>query len=259
MELKGTAAIVTGAGSGLGLATVRRLLAEGCDVVGIDRNIEGLKDIGADLKAVIAADVTSADELEAAFAQAVSACGEIRVLVHCAGVLGNGAVLSPSRGTLPLQRFADVIAVNLTGTFNSVRLAAEHMQTLPPLEDGERGVLITTASIAAWDALSGQAAYAASKGGVAAMTLPLARELAVHGIRVMSIAPGMFSTALLDNIPDETLEHLVADVPFPRRAGHGDEFADLTAAIARNKMLNGEVIRLDGALRMRNPDRHDGR
>jgi len=258
MELKGTAAIVTGAGSGLGLATVQRLLAEGCDVVAIDRNVEGLNDLRPELSAIITADVTSGQEMEDAFAQAVEACGEIRILVHCAGVLGNGAVLSPSRGTLPLKRFADVIAVNLTGTFNSIRLAAEHMQSLPPLEDGERGVLITTASIAAWDALPGQAAYAASKGGVAAMTLPLARELAAHGIRVMSIAPGMFKTALLGDIPDGTLDHLIADVPFPRRAGHGEEFADLAAAIARNRMLNGEVIRLDGALRMRNPDPDPG-
>ncbi|TFD29110.1 SDR family NAD(P)-dependent oxidoreductase [Cryobacterium sp. TMT2-23] len=254
MELKDTSAIVTGAGSGLGLATARRLLAEGCKVAALDRNVSVLRGGEEEYSAIIEADVTSEQGLAEAFAQAVDTCGEIRMVVHCAGVLGNGAVLSPSRGTLPLKRFADVIAINLTGTFNSIRLAAEHMQGLSPLEDGERGVIITTASIAAWEGLSGQAAYAASKGGVAAMTLPLARELAIHGIRVMSIAPGMFQTGLLSNIPDQTLQHLIDDVPFPKRAGKGEEFAELAIAIARNRMLNGETIRLDGALRMRNPN-----
>jgi NAD(P)-dependent dehydrogenase (short-subunit alcohol dehydrogenase family) len=251
MDLKDTAAIVTGGASGLGEATARSLASGGAKVAIFDVNKTAADAVAADIGGIgVACDVTSADAAEAAVATARKAHGAARVLVNCAGIGPPGRAVS-RRGPLPLDDFRKIIEINLIGTFNCIRLAAADMLALDPLQpDGERGVIISTSSVAAYDGQIGQPAYAASKGGIASMTLPLAREFASSGVRVMTIAPGLFATPLMFSLPEEAQKALGASVPFPSRLGHVDEYAALVRHICANPMLNGEVIRLDGALRM---------
>ena len=197
----------------------------------------------------MACDVRDAASMENAIARAREAHGHARILINCAGIGTPGRAVGRN-GPMPLEQFETVIAVNLNGTFNATRLAAAGMQTLEPLADDERGVIINTASVAAYDGQIGQPAYAASKGGIVSMTLPLAREFAQFGIRVVTIAPGIFKTPMLAGLPEEAQESLAASVPFPRRLGLPEDYASLAMHIIDNRMINGEVIRLDGAIRM---------
>lgn len=250
MDIRGHAVIVTGGGSGLGAATAARLAADGARVTVIDLNADAAKDVAARINGLaIAGDVADGPAMEAAVAQARAAHGPARVLVNCAGIASGKRVVGRD-GPHPLAEFERVIRVNLVGTFNMMRLASADMTTADPLADGERGVIVSTASIAAFDGQIGQAAYSASKGGVAALTLPVAREMAQHGIRVMAIAPGLFLTPMVGALPDDAKESLAAAIPFPRRLGAPEEYAALVAHVVDNRFLNGEVIRLDGALRM---------
>ena len=250
MHYAGHAAIVTGGASGLGLATAQALAALGCKVTLLDRNEEAAMARACELNGLgIGCDVADAAGVEAAVAQARSAHGPARVLVNCAGIGVAGRVVGRD-GPQPLADFERVIRVNLIGTFNVLRVAAADMVGLEALPSGERGVIVNTASCAAFDGQIGQAAYAASKGGVAAMTLPIARELARFGVRVATIAPGLFQTPLLANLPQDAQDSLGAAIPFPSRLGKPEEFADLAVHIIANPNLNGETIRLDGALRM---------
>ena len=246
MEAAGHSAIVTGGASGLGLATARVLAAAGARVAVLD-----LKPSDPGLPGAIAlqCDVSDAASAEAAIAQAAAAHGPARILVNCAGVVAGARIVGRD-GPASLEAFARVIHINLIGTFNMLRLVAAGASTLPPLEGGERGVIVSTASIAAYEGQVGQAAYAASKAGVVGLTLPAARELASLGIRVCTIAPGLFETPMMQGLPPDVQEKLGAAVPFPSRLGYPDEFARLVLAILANPMLNGETIRLDGALRM---------
>ena len=250
MDIAGQVAVITGGASGLGLATAQALAAKGAKIVILDRN-GGAADKAAGLLGGfgVACDVSNAADVEGAFATFERVTGPARVLVNCAGIATGGRVVGRD-GPLALDEFAKIINVNLIGTFNVTRVAAHRMSTLEPLEHGERGVIISTASVAAFDGQIGQAAYSASKGGVAAMTLPIARELARFGIRVMTIAPGLFETPLLGTLPPDIQVSLGAAIPFPARLGKASEFADLAAHIVANPYLNGETIRLDGALRM---------
>ena len=250
MEIKGHSALVTGGASGLGLATAKRLIALGAKVAILDLPGDALDKAGASLGCQgIALDVTEADQAEKAVAAASGVNGPARMLVNCAGVAPAGRIVGRD-GPQPLDQFEQVIRVNLIGTFNLMRLAAAEMTELEPNAEGERGVIVNTASVAAFDGQIGQAAYAASKGGVSALTLPAARELARAGVRVAAIAPGIFETAMLKGLPDEVQHSLGESVPFPKRLGRPSEYADLVQAIIENPMLNGETIRLDGALRM---------
>ena len=250
MDLQGMTAMVSGGGSGLGAATARELASAGARVVIADRNLPAAEAVAAEVGGLaVACDVTDAASAEAAFAAAAGWGGPVRVLVNCAGI-GAAKKIVGRDGAQPLAEFERVIAVNLIGTFNMLRLAAAGMAGLEPVADGVRGVIISTASIAAFDGQIGQAAYAASKGGVAALTLPAARELAQTGIRVMAIAPGLFKTPLLEALPIEAQVSLAAAIPFPRRLGVPAEFGRLVRHIVENDYLNGEVIRLDGSLRM---------
>ena len=250
MEINGCHALVTGGASGLGLAAGRRLKALGADVTLLDLDEEAVKKAAEGLGCQgIACDVADAGQAERAVKAAGNVSGPARLLVNCAGIAPAGRIVGRD-GPLPLDRFEQVIRVNLIGTFNLMRLAAAGMIDIEPNADGERGVIVNTASVAAMDGQIGQAAYAASKGGVAALTLPAARELARHGVRVVTIAPGIFETAMLKGLPEDVQQSLGESVPFPKRLGRPDEYADLVAAIIGNPMLNGETIRLDGALRM---------
>jgi 3-hydroxyacyl-CoA dehydrogenase / 3-hydroxy-2-methylbutyryl-CoA dehydrogenase len=252
MKIQGCVALVTGGASGLGEATVRRLVGAGAHAVILDRPGSAGDDVARALgerAAFAPADVTSPEEVAAAVALAVERFGTIHVAVNCAGV-GAAMRTVTKQGPMPLEIFAKVIAVNLTGTFNVLRLAAAQMARNTPNEEGERGVIVNTASAAAFDGQIGQAAYSASKGGVVAMTLPIARDLASLGIRVMTIAPGTFDTPMLAMLPDDQRQALAAQIPFPPRLGRPSEFAALACHIVENAMLNGETIRLDGALRM---------
>ncbi len=250
MDISGQVAVVTGGASGLGLATAQALAAKGAKIVVLDRNAEAADRAAGLLGGFgVACDVSSAADVENAFATVERVTGPARVLVNCAGIATGGRVVGRD-GPLALDEFAKIINVNLIGTFNATRVAAHRMSTLEPLAEGERGVIISTASVAAFDGQIGQAAYSASKGGVAAMTLPIARELARFGIRVVTIAPGLFETPLLGTLPPEIQVSLGAAIPFPARLGKASEFADLAAHIVANTYLNGETIRLDGALRM---------
>jgi NAD(P)-dependent dehydrogenase (short-subunit alcohol dehydrogenase family) len=250
MHPNGHAALVTGGGSGLGRATAARLAALGAKVAILDVNGDAAGAVAAEIGGLgIACDVTSPDEATAAVAQARARHGAARILVNCAGI-GPARRIVGRDGPQPLDDFAKVITVNLIGTFNAMRLAAADMQALAPLEDGERGVIVSTASVAAYDGQIGQAAYAASKGGVVSLTLPAAREFAQFGIRVMAIAPGLFSTPMVDGLPREVQDSLAAAIPFPKMLGRPEQFADLILHIIENRYLNGEVIRLDGAIRM---------
>jgi NAD(P)-dependent dehydrogenase (short-subunit alcohol dehydrogenase family) len=250
MHPNGHAALVTGGGSGLGRATAERLAALGARVALLDINGDAAKTAASVIGGVgIACDVTSADSTAAAIAEARAKHGPARILVNCAGI-GPAQRIVGRDGPQPLDAFAKVISVNLIGTFNAMRLAASDMQTLDPLEDGERGVIISTASVAAYDGQIGQAAYSASKGGVVAMTLPAAREFAQFGIRVMTIAPGIFHTPMVGGMPQQVQDSLAASIPFPKVLGKPEQYADLAVHIVENRYLNGEVIRLDGAIRM---------
>ena len=252
MKVAGTVALVTGGASGLGAATVRELLAAGGKAVIVDRPQSDGAALAAELgahAAFAAADVTSDAEVEAAVQQAVERFGAIHINVNCAGTGAAMKTISKG-GPMPLEIFAKVIEINLIGTFNVLRLCAMQMSKNTPNPDGERGVIVNTASVAAFDGQIGQAPYSASKGGVVAMTLPIARDLASVGIRVCTIAPGTFDTPMLALMPDPQRQALAAQVPFPSRLGKPPEFAALARHIVENAMLNGETIRLDGALRM---------
>ncbi|MCB8837571.1 SDR family NAD(P)-dependent oxidoreductase [Aurantimonas sp. VKM B-3413] len=250
MKIEGMAALVTGGGSGLGAATARALAAGGAKVALLDRNVGAVEEIAAEIGgAAFFCDVASAESAEAAVQKAADAHGAARILINCAGVAPARKVLNKA-GTMPLDEFRQAIEVNLIGTFNLLRLFAAAASQLDPLETGERGVAINTASVAAYDGQIGQTAYAASKGGVVGLTLPAAREFAQFGIRVVTIAPGIFETAMLKGLPEAAQESLGAAVPFPPRLGRPEEYARLALHIIANEMLNGETIRLDGALRM---------
>jgi NAD(P)-dependent dehydrogenase (short-subunit alcohol dehydrogenase family) len=248
MDITGSVAVVTGGASGLGLATARALSAAGAKVVILDLPSTAGEQRAAEFGGTFApTDVTSEDDVRAAIDTAAG-LGPIRVAVNCAGIGTPGRVIGKN-GVLPLEAFTKVITVNLIGTFNVIRLAAERMLEADPV-DGERGVIVNTASAAAFDGQIGQAAYAASKGGVVGMTLPIARDLADKLIRVMTIAPGLFKTPMLEGLPQEAQDSLGRQVPHPSRLGDPSEYAALVAHIVANPMLNGEVIRLDGAIRM---------
>ncbi len=250
MQLNGMAAIVTGGGSGLGAATAERLARAGCRVAAVDINEAAAKATAERIGGIgIACDVADSASAEAAVAAARAAHGPARILVNCAGIGTAGRIVG-REGPLKLDAFERVIRVNLIGTFNMLRLAAAEMSEADPLEDNERGVIVNTASIAAFDGQVGQAAYAASKGGVASLTLPAARELARAGVRVMTIAPGLFHTPMVAQLPPEIQASLGASIPFPSRLGMPEEYAALVEHIVTNRFLNGETIRLDGALRM---------
>jgi len=251
MQLKDQAAIVTGGASGLGAATARKLAGLGAKVTVCDLNAKLAEEVAAEIRGTaVTCDVSDAASAEAAVVQASKAHGPARVLVNCAGI-GVAKRVIGRDGPMPLADFDRVIKVNLIGSFNMLRLASAEMSKLEPLAGtGERGVVINTASVAAYDGQIGQAAYSASKGGIVAMTLPIARELAQFGIRVLTIAPGLFLTPLLANLPQEAQDSLAAAIPFPRRLGAADEFASLALHMIDNPYLNGEVVRLDAALRM---------
>jgi len=251
VKIEGTNALVVGGASGLGEATARRLHCDGARVVIADLNAEKGTALAAELgegATFVEANVLEAEQVEAAVAAATES-GELRISVSCAGIGWAQRTVS-KQGPHDLEIFANVITVNLIGTFNVLRLAAAAMVGNDPDDGGERGVCVNTASIAAFDGQIGQVAYAASKGGVVGLTLPAARDLASRGVRVVTIAPGLFDTPLLAALPEEQREALGAGIPFPSRLGRPEEYADMAAAIVANPMLNGETIRLDGALRM---------
>jgi NAD(P)-dependent dehydrogenase (short-subunit alcohol dehydrogenase family) len=250
MELAGQAAVITGGASGLGAATAEALVRAGAHVALVDRNEAAVQAMAARIGSLgVACDVTDAASAEAAFATARAAHGPVRILVNCAGIADAGRIVGRD-GPLPLAAFTKVINVNLIGTFNMLRLAAAEMGTLEPGADGERGVIINTASVAAYEGQVGQAAYAASKAGVVGLTIQAARELARSGVRVATIAPGLINTPMFDGLPDEVKISLAASVPFPARLGLPGDYAALALHIMTNRYLNGETIRLDGALRM---------
>jgi NAD(P)-dependent dehydrogenase (short-subunit alcohol dehydrogenase family) len=252
MQVKDKVFLITGAGSGLGAAVARMAVQGGGKVVLLDVNAAAGEALASELgEAVrfVRTNVTSAADGEAAIAAAIADFGQVDVLVNCAGV-APGEKIVGREGAHDLDSFARAIGINLIGSFNMLRLAAEAMTKNPAGDSGERGVIVNTASIAAFDGQIGQAAYAASKGGVAALTLPAARELARHGIRVVTIAPGIFATPMMAGLPQEVQDSLGANVPFPSRLGDPSEYAAMVRHIVENQMLNGEVIRLDGALRM---------
>ena len=244
------AALVTGGGSGLGAATAEALAEAGCRVAVLDLNHTAATEVANRIGGLAClCDVTEPASATAAIAAASAAHGPARIVVNCAGIATAGRVVGRD-GPLPLDAFERVVRVNLFGTFNILRLAAADMTTLDPLADGERGIIVNTASVAAFDGQIGQAAYAASKGAIAAMTLPIARELARAGIRVLTIAPGLFMTPLLETLPPEVQQSLAASIPFPARLGKPAEFAAMVLSLVQNSFMNGETIRLDGALRM---------
>lgn len=250
MDIKGVTAIVTGGGSGLGEGTARALAAKGAQVALIDINQDQAKKIASEIGGrAYCASVDNETDISTALGAIETDLGPARILVNCAGIGGAGRVVGKD-GPHSLDAFRKTVEVNLVGTFNVIRLFAARTQELEPLEGGERGVIVNTASVAAFDGQIGQSAYAATKGGIVSMTLPLARDLSRSGIRVMTIAPGIFHTAMLGELPDEAQTSLGAQVPFPPRLGRPEEFADLACHIVENQMLNGEVIRIDGAIRM---------
>ena len=250
MHPKGHAALVTGGGSGLGRATAERLAALGAKVAILDVNGDAARSVAKAIGALgIECDVTAADATVAAIGEARSKHGAARILINCAGI-GPARRIVGRDGPQPLDEFGKVISVNLIGTFNAMRLAAADMQSLTPLDDGERGVIVSTASVAAYDGQIGQAAYAASKGGVVSLVLPAAREFAQFGIRVNGIAPGVFATPMVSGMTDQVRDSLAASIPFPKMLGRPEQYADLALHIIENRYLNGEVIRLDGAIRL---------
>ncbi len=256
MELKGLSAVITGGASGLGAATARALAAQGVKVALFDMNAEKGEAVAAELGGVFChVNVTDEASVDAGFAKARAAVGQERILVNCAGT-GN-AIKTASRAKetgeikhFPLDAFNMIIQINLVGTFRCIAKSAAGMMTLPPLESGDRGVIINTASVAAEDGQIGQAAYSASKGGVVGMTLPIARDLSSEGIRVNTILPGIFNTPLLAAAPQQVKDALGAQVPFPKRLGNPEEYASLALEMCRNSYFNGEDVRLDGSIRM---------
>jgi NAD(P)-dependent dehydrogenase (short-subunit alcohol dehydrogenase family) len=252
MRIVDSVVLVTGAASGLGAGVAHELIDRGGRVILADIDDKSGRELAARLGAnarFIKTDVSSAADGEAAVKLALDAFGGIRGLVNCAGVATSERMLGRN-GVHALETFKRAVTVNLVGTFNMARLAAAAMADMQPDAEGERGVIINTASIAAFDGQIGQAAYAASKGGVASLTLPMARDLGRNGIRVMAIAPGIFETPMLASLPPEAVQQLAANIPFPQRAGRPEDFAALVAHLLENPMMNGEVVRIDGALRM---------
>jgi NAD(P)-dependent dehydrogenase (short-subunit alcohol dehydrogenase family) len=250
MNIAGRAAFVTGGGSGLGAATARALAVAGARVAIFDRNPEAAKSVADEIGALwFACDVADAQSAKQAIDEAIAALGTPAVLVNCAGIGTAGRIVG-REGPLPLEEFEKVIRVNLVGSFNMMRLVASAMSLGEADSEGQRGVIISTASVAAYDGQVGQSAYAASKGGIVSLTLPAAREFARFGIRVLAIAPGLFLTPLLEQLPDETKASLAASIPNPARLGRPEEFAALVLSMIANDYLNGEIVRLDGALRM---------
>lgn len=251
MKIEGQAALVTGGGSGLGEATARELARRGAQVAVLDLDLDNAKKVAADIGGLaIQADVSSGDSMQAAIDQAAAAHGPARILMQIAGIGSARRVVGKDGNPAPLEDFIKVVNVNLIGSYNAARLFAAACAKLPPLDGGERGAMVFTASVAAFDGQVGQQAYSASKGGVVGMTLPMARDLAQHGIRVCTIAPGLFATPLMRTLPEPVQASLAASIPFPPRLGKPSEFAELACHIVTNGHLNGEVIRLDGALRM---------
>jgi len=250
MKVNGQAAVISGGASGMGAATARRLAAEGAKVALFDVNVEAAEAIAKEIGGIaVHCDVTDAASAENAFAKARDAHGPARIAINCAGVATPGRIVGRD-GPLDLAAFKRVVDINLVGTFNILRLAAYDMSKLDPLDTTERGVIINTASVAGFEGQIGQAAYGSSKGGVIALGLPAARELARFGIRVMTIAPGLIATPMLLTMPQEIQDSLASSVPFPNRFGDPGEYAGLALHIIDNVMLNGDVIRLDGAMRL---------
>lgn len=251
MQLQGQAALVTGGASGLGAEVVRQLARAGARVTILDINLDLAQTLAQEVGAhAVACDITSSDSVQQALQSASTVHGPARILINCAGIGGARRLVGKDGQAMPLDDFSRIINVNLIGTFNMIRLTAAGMIAQEAMADGERGVIINTASVAAYDGQIGQAAYAASKGGLTSLTLPLARDLAQFGVRVMTIAPGLFLTPLLYQLPEEVQQSLAASIPFPKRLGKAEEFAQLALHIVGNLSLNGEVIRLDGALRL---------
>ena len=251
MNIQGHAALVTGGGSGLGEATARELARLGAKVAVLDVNLANAQRVAGEIGGLaFQCDVTQPESVQAAIDTAAAAHGPARILMQIAGIGSAKRVVGKDGNAAPLEDFARVINVNLIGTYNAARLFAAACAKLEPMEDGERGVMVFTASVAAFDGQVGQQAYSASKAGVAGMTLPMARDLAQHGIRVCTIAPGLFLTPLMKTLPEPVQQSLAASIPFPNRLGKPEEFAQLAAHIVTNGHLNGETIRLDGALRM---------
>lgn len=251
MNIQQQAALVTGGGSGLGEAVARQLAAQGAKVAVLDVNAANAQRVAAEIDGLACAcDITDSSAVTAALDAAEAAHGPLRIVMNIAGIGTAKRVVQRDGSPAPLEDFERVVRINLIGTYNVIRLAVARIAKLEPLSDGERGVIVNTASVAAFDGQVGQEAYAASKAGVAGMTLPLARDLAQWGVRVCTIAPGLFATPLLQELPQDVQQSLAASIPFPKRLGAPDEFAALALHIVANGHLNGEVIRLDGALRM---------
>ena len=251
MNIQGQSALVTGGASGLGAQTARELAGRGAKVAVLDRNGAGAKAVAAEIGGIgLECDITQTESVVAALERVREAHGPARLVMNIAGIGTAKRLIGKDGAPAPLEDFKRVIEVNLVGTYNVIRLAMAETVKLEPLEDGERGVVVCTASVAAFDGQVGQEAYSASKGGLVGMTLPLARDLAQHGVRVVTIAPGLFLTPLMQGLPQAVQESLAASIPFPKRLGKPEEFAHLCASIVENASLNGEVIRLDGALRM---------
>jgi NAD(P)-dependent dehydrogenase (short-subunit alcohol dehydrogenase family) len=258
MNIQGQAALVTGGGSGLGEATARELARLGAKVAVLDLNLENAQRVAKEIDeqygngcaVAVSCNVSDPDSMAQAIETAAAAHGPARILMQIAGIGTAKRVVGKDGNAAPLEDFIKVVNVNLVGTYNAARLFAAAAAKLDPLEDGERGVMVWTASVAAFDGQVGQQAYSASKAGVVGMTLPMARDLAQHGIRVCTIAPGLFATPLMKTLPEHVQESLAASIPFPSRLGKPEEFAQLASHIVSNTHLNGEVIRLDGALRM---------
>ncbi len=258
MNIQGQAALVTGGGSGLGEATARELARQGAKVAVLDINLANAERVAGDINTAHGAgtaialpcDVTNGDSVQTAINTAAAAHGTARILMQIAGIGSAKRVIGKDGNPAPLEDFVRVVNVNLVGTYNVARLFAAACAKAEPMADGERGAMVFTASVAAFDGQVGQQAYSASKGGVVGMTLPMARDLAQHGIRVCTVAPGLFATPLMKELPEAVQESLAASIPFPKRLGKPEEFAELACHIVSNGHLNGEVIRLDGALRM---------
>ena len=251
MNINGHSAIVTGGASGLGEATARELARQGAKVAIVDLNAALGEKVAADIGGIFCAcDITNTESVQATMAKAEAAHGPARILMNVAGIASAKRIVQKDGSPAPLEDFTRVITVNLIGAYNISRFFAAACSKLAPLDDGERGVMLFTASVAAFDGQVGQQAYSASKGGLVGMTLPMARDLAQHGIRVCTVAPGLFATPLMKQLPEPVQASLAASIPFPSRLGKPEEFAALAAHIVTNGHLNGEVIRLDGALRM---------